>query len=226
MNIEELQLRLHDREMDIELLQHTFGEIGTLLDLDKLYNLVAERARVLIQAETLLIPILDKDRLTYTYRGTAGKNAEEIANESLPLDYGICGWVWRNKRPWWRGVLDELSDAERNLWEKDAGSVILVPLQGNKQFLGGIAGINKKGAADVDKRDLNLLTLFANVVSIAIENAMAVKEIDATHQLMSDYQSRLERMNRQLSDSNRELEFPEVAKKYRNMTAHNGRTPR
>ena len=207
MNIEELQLRLHDREMDIELLQHTFGEIGTLLDLDKLYNLVAERARVLIQAETLLIPILDNDRQTYTYRGTAGKNAEEIANESLPLDYGICGWVWRNKRAWWRGVLDELSDAERNLWEKDAGSVILVPLQGNKQFLGGIAGINKKGAADFDKRDLNLLTLFANVVSIAIENAIAVKEIDATHQLMSDYQSRLERMNRQLSDSNRELEF-------------------
>ena len=207
MNIKELQLRLHDRETDIELLQRTFGEIGTLFDLQKLYGVVAERARELIQAETLLIPILDKNLETYTYRGAAGKNAHEILNESLPLDTGICGWVWRNKRPWWRGVLKELSDVERNLWEKEAGSVILVPLQSNKHFLGGIAGINKQGAKDFDQRDLSLLSLFANVVSISIENAMAVEEIDATRQLMTDYQARLERMNRQLSDSNRELEL-------------------
>lgn len=207
MNIEELQLKLREREADIELLQYTFGEIGSLFDLQQLFSVVAERACELIQAETLLIPILDKNCSTYTYRGAAGKNASEIINESLPLDFGICGWVWRNKRSWWRGVLDELSEAERNLWEKQAGSVILVPLQGPRHFLGGIAGINKLGAADFDERDLNLLILFANVVSVAIENAMVVEEIQETRKLMSDYQSRLERVNRQLSDSNRELEF-------------------
>ena len=207
MNIEELQTRLHEREADIDLLQRTFGEIGNLFDLPKLYSVVAERARELIQAETLLIPILDKNCSTYTYRGAAGNNAGDILNESFPLDTGICGWVCRNKRSWWRGVLDELSDAERNLWEKQASSVILIPLQGTKHFFGGIAGINKQGAKDFDQRDLKLLTLFANVVSVAIENAMAVKEIEATRELMTDYQSRLERMNRQLSDSNRELEF-------------------
>lgn len=207
MNIEELQLKLREREADIDLLQRTFGEIGSLFDLQQLYTLVAERARELIQSETLLIAILDKNCETYTYRGAAGKNATEIAHESLPLDFGICGWVWRNKRSWWRGVLNELSEEERNLWEKEAGSVILVPLQGPKHFLGGIAGINKQGAQDFDQRDLNLLTLFANVVSVAIENAMVMAEIDEARLLTSDYQSRLERVNRQLSDSNRELEF-------------------
>jgi diguanylate cyclase (GGDEF)-like protein len=207
MNINELQTRLREREADITLLQNTFGEIGTLFDLQKLYQVVAERARELIQAETLLIPILDSNCETYTYRGAAGKNATEIVNESLPLDFGICGWVWRNKRSWWRGTLNELTDEERNLWEKEAGSVILVPLQGPTHFLGGIAGINKQGARDFDERDLNLLMLFANVVSIAIENAMVVDEISEARELMTDYQARLERMNRQLSDSNRELEF-------------------
>jgi len=207
MNTEELQLKLREREADIELLQSTFGEIGSLFDLQHLFNVVAERARELIQAETLLIPILDKNCITYTYRGAAGHNASEIVNESLPIDFGICGWVWRNKRSWWRGVLSELSEEERNLWEKEAGSVILVPLQGPKHFLGGIAAINKQGAADFDQRDLNLLTLFANVVSVAIENAMVVEEIEEARQLMTDYQSKLERVNRQLSDSNRELEF-------------------
>ncbi|HEX5636115.1 MAG TPA: sensor domain-containing diguanylate cyclase, partial [Gammaproteobacteria bacterium] len=207
MNNHELHIKLLEREADIELLQSTFGEIGTLFDLQQLLQVVAERARELIQAETLLIPLVDKNCITYTYRGAAGKNAAEIVNESLPINFGICGWVWRNKRCWWHGVLEELSEEERNLWEKEAGSVILVPLQGPKHFLGGIAGINKQGADDFDQRDLNLLTLFANVVSVAIENAMVVEEIEVTRKLMSDYQSRLERANRQLSDSNRELEF-------------------
>ncbi len=127
--------------------------------------------------------------------------------ESLPLDFGICGWVWRHKKPWWRGVLDELSDEERNHWEKEAGSIILIPLQGKRHFLGGIAGFNKRGEGEFDRRDLNMLSMFASIVSIAIENAMAVQKIEEARQLTEDYQMQLQRLNRQLSESNRELEY-------------------
>jgi diguanylate cyclase (GGDEF)-like protein len=203
----ELKQRLAEREADIHLLQRTFNEIGTEFNLETVFRIIAERAREIINAETLLIPILDKHCATYTYRGGAGKNAKEIVGEALPLDFGICGWVWRHKKPWWRGVLKDLTEDERNLWEKEAGSVILVPLQGPKHFLGGIAGINKIGAGDFDERDLALLSLFASVVPIAIENAMVIKEIEDARGLMEDYQLKLERINRQLSESNRELEF-------------------
>lgn len=204
--LSELETNLINREAEIELLQKTFVEIGSELNLKKVFQIVAERAQELIQAETLLIPILDKSCSTYTYRGGAGKNADEIVNESLPIDYGICGWVWRHKRPWWRGMLDELSPEERNLWEKEAGTIILTPLQGRKHFLGGIAGINKIGGGDFDRRDLNLLTLFSSIVAIAIENAMAVEKIEATQKLNDEYHKRLERLNRQLTESSKQLE--------------------
>ena len=90
----------------------------------KRLQLIAERARTLIQAETLLIPILSPDLSEYTYRAGCGKNAEEIVGTTLPRDYGICGWVWENRRPWWRGVLDELDEEEQTRWEHDAGAVI------------------------------------------------------------------------------------------------------
>ncbi len=206
-NVSDLQESLLHREAEINLLQQTFTEIGSELDLDRVFQIVAERARELVRAETLLIPILDENCETYTYRAGAGANTSEIVGASLPLDFGVCGWVWKHKKVWWRGVLDELSEEERNRWEQAAGTLILVPLQGKKHFLGGISAINKIGNHEFTRRDLNLLTMFAGIVSIAIENAMAVKQMEETSKLNEDYRRRLKIINKQLVESNRELEF-------------------
>lgn len=206
-NIIDLNRSLQEKETEIDLLQQTFTEIGSELDLDKVFQIVSDRARELINAETVLIPLLDDNCETYTYRGGAGKNADEIVGESLPLAFGVCGWVWKHKKPWWQGMLDELSDDEKNLWEKEAGNMILVPLQGKRRFLGGIAGLNKTDGGFFDKKDLNLLQLFASIVSVAIENAMAVKSMEVTLKLNEGYRSRLEILNKQLIESSKELEY-------------------
>lgn len=206
-NVVDLNQNLRDREIEIELLQKTFTEIGSELDLDKIFKIVSERARTLVQSETVLIPLLDENCETYTYRGGSGKNSDEIIGESLPLEFGICGWVWKHKRPWWRGVLDELNDDEKNRWEEDAGTVIMVPLQGRRHFLGGISAINKAGGGEFSRRDLKLLQMFAGIVSIAIENAMAVNNMEITRKVNDDYRMRLEILNKQLLESSKELEY-------------------
>ena len=191
LNISDLRENLLHREAEIDLLQQTFTEIGSELDLDKLFQIVAERARELVKAETLLIPVLDESCESYTYQSGAGTNTEEIIGATLPLELGVCGWVWKHKKAWWRGVLGELSEEERNRWEKDAGTLILVPLYGKKHFLGGISAINKSGGQEFSRRDLNLLTMFAGIVSIAIENAMVVSRMEQTNRLDEDYRRRL-----------------------------------
>lgn len=207
LSIGNLQESLLHREAEIDLLQQTFTDIGSELDLVRVFQIVAERARALVKAETLLIPILDENCETYTYRAGSGKNTEEIIDVSLPLNHGVCGWVWKHKKAWWRGILNELDEEERNRWEKDAGTLIMVPLQGKKHFLGGISAINKISKHEFTRRDLNLLTMFAGIVSIAIENAMSVAQMEETSRLNEDYRRRLKIMNKQLLESNRELEF-------------------
>jgi diguanylate cyclase len=206
-NIFDLNESLLHREAEIELLQRTINEIGSELDLEKVFQIVAERARQLIKSETLLIPIIDYESDTYTYRACSGSGADEIVGKTLPLSTGVCGWVLRHKMPWWRGVLEDLSEDERNLWEKEAGTYILVPMQGKRFFLGGLAGINKIGGREFSRRDFNLLTMFASIVAIAIENAMSVKKIEESQKLTEDYRRRLELVNRQLVESSKELEF-------------------
>ena len=197
---------LDERELEIAMLKEISDAVSSQLNLEKVFQLVAERARDLIDAETVLIPLLDEDCQQYTYRAGCGENADEIVGESLPIDFGICGWVWKHRRAWWRGVLDELTDSERNQWEKDAGTVILVPLIGKRHFLGGIAGIDKTGGGEFNKRDLDLLSMFASHVSIAIENAAAYEELEDAVIRAEQYQAELVGVNQKLVDANKELE--------------------
>ena len=193
-----LEGELHDREIEISLLKETAEKLASELDLEKVFQLAVERARKLIMAETVLLPLLNENGTHYTYRAGRGKNAEEIVGETLPLEFGICGWVWRHKRAWWHGALGELEAAERNQWEQEAASVILVPLFGKRQFLGGLAGINKIGGGDFTKRDLDLLTHFSHQVSFAIENAALFEQLNKAKMQAEEYQHELQLLNAEL----------------------------
>lgn len=193
-----LEGQLRDREFEIAMLRETAEAVSGELDLGKVFQVVAEHARKLILAETVLIPVLEGNSGQYTYRAGCGKNADEIVGQSLPLETGVCGWVWRHKKPWWHGVLDELDEEERNRWEKEAGSIILVPLVGKRNFLGGIAGINKIGSKDFTRRDLDLLVLFAHQASHAIENAELFEQLNKSKRESEEYQRELQALNTEL----------------------------
>ena len=204
--LERLRLELGERESEIALLLDTARLIGSELDLDRVFEAIAARARVLIKAETVLVPLLTADHRAYTYRAGAGGNADEIVGQTLPIEVGLCGWVLRHQRPWWLGALDELNAEERNLWEHEAGAVLLVPLVGRHSFLGGLAGINKQGGGNFTRRDLNLLQLFAAQAAIAIENAMAMEKVEQARREAENHQLELHRLNKRLNAANRQLE--------------------
>lgn len=202
----DLEQELRLREFEIELLKETANAVSSQLHLDSVLQLIAERARTLVQAETLLIPILNEDCSAYTYKAGCGKNADEIVGTTLPRDYGICGWVWENRRAWWRGTQNELDKEEQTRWEHEAGAVILVPLLGKNHFLGGIAGLRKLDGGEFTQRDLDLLTMFATQVGIAVENALTYKALATAKAAAESYQAQLEQLNSELARTNIELE--------------------
>lgn len=204
--LERMRQELREREGEIAMLLETGRLIISELDLDKVFQAITESARTLVKAETLLLPLLTADRSAYTYLAGSGANVDEIVGQTLPIDYGLCGWVLRNQKPWWQGALSELNDEERNLWEHEAGSVILVPLVGRRSFLGGIAGINKQGGGNFTERDLNLLQLFAAQAAIAIENAQAMEKAEMARKEAERHQLELQRLNKRLNAVNLQLE--------------------
>lgn len=204
--LRELQSRLEEKQAEIAMLREISEVIGSEYKLQKVFDLVAARARDLLHAETVTIPVLSADQKTYCYRAATGVNAEDLKFAELPIEIGICGWVLRHRKAWWQGALDQLDEDDRNRWEKNAGNLLLVPLVGKRQFLGGIACINKIGEKNFSARDFDLLSMFASQVSIAIENAMFFEELNAARQNADAYREKLVEVNRKLSLSNEELQ--------------------
>ncbi len=204
--LRQLEQQLQQKEAEIYLLKEINRVISSEYKLETVFELVANHARELINAKTVTIPILSTDQASYTYQAAAGENADELTGASLPIEVGICGWVLRHRKAWWRGVLDDLNQAERNQWEAEAGSIVLVPLIGKRRFLGGIAGITKANGNEFTRQDFDILTTFAGQVSIAIENAMFFEELDTAKRSAEAFRLKLEFTNRKLSRTNEELQ--------------------
>jgi PAS domain S-box-containing protein len=156
------------------------------LDLGKVLALVAEKAREIVEAELVLIPMLTMERDRYVYMEAAGDFADQILGQSFPVHVGMCGWVLQHERSLLFGDANQFAMDEKTVWEEGQQSAVLVPLFGRHKIIGGLSALGKRGGGSFTQHDLDLLTIFANQVSSAIENAILfqnlAKEIDERKQ--------------------------------------------
>lgn len=148
------------------------------LNLEAVLQLVADKAREFVQADMVLVPMLDEKRERYTYLAASGADAESVRGTSFPVHVGMCGWVLRNERTLLFGESSPLPMDETTTWERGQPSALLVPLFGRKKIIGGLSALGKSGGGSFSQHDLDVMTMFASQVSTAIENAMLFRLIE------------------------------------------------
>jgi PAS domain S-box-containing protein len=141
------------------------------LDLAEVFNQVANNAREIVNAEMVLLPMLNESRDQYTYVAASGAEADVVRGTTLSANVGMCGWVLKHQRSLLFGETSTHWMDEMTTWEEGQQSAVLVPLLGRKGIIGGLSAIGKQGGGCFTQHDLDLLTMFANQVSVAIENA-------------------------------------------------------
>jgi PAS domain S-box-containing protein len=152
--------------------------ISSLMDLNEILQIVAGKARQLIGAQKLIIPIVDKDRLIYTYMAASGVNAELVLGQSFPINIGMCGWSISNRRSLFFGAGSRELMGQTIVWTQGMESVLLVPLLSHGNIIGGLSGLGKEGGGSFTAEDQSLLELFSWHISIAIENAIVFKQLN------------------------------------------------
>jgi two-component system cell cycle sensor histidine kinase/response regulator CckA len=147
------------------------------LNLAKVYDLVASSAREIVNAELVIVPMLNEARDRYTYVAACGSDAGNVVGTTFTSNIGMCGWVLLHGRSLLFGETNTYWMDKQTQWEEGQQSAMLAPLMGRKGIIGGLSALGKQGGGCFTQHDLELLTMFANQVSIAIENAQLFQEI-------------------------------------------------
>ena len=130
---------------ELTLLLSLGEQLVAELDLDNVLALVAETACRVVQAETLVVPMIDPDQQTFTYRAASGEYAAMIRGRTFPIHEGACGWVIQHQRPLLFGEVGSFDLDASARWEPGMASTLLVPLICRGTITGGLSAMGKRG---------------------------------------------------------------------------------
>jgi signal transduction histidine kinase len=163
---------------------HTIAEISALinssLDIRDVLNNSLAAVEQFIEVETSSIFELDTTCGELFFRCARGREAEKIRDLRLKLGEGIAGYVAQTERP----VIS--ADAPRDprflrsfddLTGFTTRSILCVPLKAKNRLIGVLELLNKRDGTDFDEEDLYIVSILANQIGIALENARLYKKL-------------------------------------------------
>ncbi|MBZ0103205.1 MAG: sensor domain-containing diguanylate cyclase [Thermoanaerobaculia bacterium] len=117
----------------------------------------------------------DRERNTLTFLAAFGDSAAAIIGRTIPSDSGIAGHVYQTGHAYFTSdpVNDRLFNAELDRETAyRTQSLIGIPIRIGLEVCGVLELLNRRGGVDYDTRDRDLLEIFADYISIAIQNVL------------------------------------------------------
>ncbi|MGH2555067.1 MAG: GAF domain-containing protein, partial [Actinomycetota bacterium] len=174
--------RLYEESQQRERRLEAVREIATSIlegpDPESVLELVARRARELVQADLATIATPAPDGVSLILAVAEGENAEKLRGIVFPIDGSVSGEVIRSGKP---VVLADAS-ADDRVYQPvvrvgGMGPTMLVPLAAGDRPLGTLAVANRSGGRAFDEAALELVETFAGQASVAIEYGRAQSEL-------------------------------------------------
>ncbi len=171
---------LHDeltqRMRELELVQNLGSALVGELNLERVRELVVEKAIQLTGAETSALCIPNENENTRVYVAVYGLDAETLKGKTLSLSEGLHGIVYATGKP----ILsaDLIEDERASIFGRESmnRSVAIAPLKSHLDFIGWLSIWSRSQVARFNENHLRILSIFANQAAIALENARLFEE--------------------------------------------------
>jgi diguanylate cyclase (GGDEF)-like protein len=141
----------------------------------RLVDTILARAAALLHTVHGYLYLVDPDGTHLVVRAGIGL-FEGFAGYRLPLDRGVAGMVYRTRRPFVVDDYGAFADRAPELEALPIGSVIGVPLMIGGRVIGVIGLASGSGDRIFREQDIDAMSRFAQLASIALENARLQEE--------------------------------------------------
>jgi len=178
---EELVILSKEREklaIELTALKLIISEINSGSDLDKILNLITEKAVQIVEAEKGSLMLFDFQSEELYIKSSVGLSKKTISAVRMKPGEGIAGRVFKEGKPLLieEGTKDPSFKKFDNIKE-GLKSIISVPLKIKNRTIGVVNADNRRKGDIFTNDDLQLLSTFANEAAVAIENVRLHQEI-------------------------------------------------
>jgi GAF domain-containing protein len=148
------------------------GVVGSEEAFRGLLGAIVEVARSIFGARASSILLFDEETDELVFEAVVGEGEEELLGMRFPAGKGIAGWVLATRTPL---VIEDVREDPRFATDvaEDTGYVpsglMAAPLLHDEQSLGVLEVLDRPGQSLFSLQEMELLGLFANQASIAVD---------------------------------------------------------
>ena len=151
------------------------------LDIGKLLSAISETIRHVVPCDLATLGLYDPETNQIRVQQLDASDGNDLVTGELlvPLEGSVTGRVFMSREPLIVSSLDAEhypSEATAHFVRAGIKSLCCVPIIGRDGILGTLAVASKRGAA-FNQKDLRMLTQFGNHVGVALDNALALRQI-------------------------------------------------
>lgn len=142
------------------------------VDIRRLYNLILEIVERETAADRVSVMLLDETERALSIEAALGLSEDVMGSARAEIGQGIAGWVVQQGQPL---LLNDGADLDPGLCEwmqrEEVVSAVCVPLRVKGRVIGVLNASKMTPQSRFDRHDLELISVLASQVAIAIENS-------------------------------------------------------
>ncbi len=164
---------------DVKEIFSTGAALAGTLRLDQLLRVLMDTAADLTGAEAGSVLLLDKSTGYLIFAVATGEGGAKLSDIRLKPGDGIAGWVAKTGKA---TLVNDVASDDRHASEIDrksgfkTTSLVAVPMFHDNEVIGVLEAVNKKRGR-FEQKDLTELSAFAQMASVAINNARKFEKL-------------------------------------------------
>ncbi len=182
-----LNARLYDESQRQARVMTALAEnaltLNASLHLDQVLQRILDQTGHALQAQVVLLALVDEIRQELTYRAATGEIASKVIGFRQPIGQGVAGRVAREGR----GVVVTSinQDGIDQLPGLKVHALVCAPVHAHGKIIGVLEVVNPPEAG-LDQEALFVLSGIGSLAGVAIDNAQLYERLEATHRRYRD----------------------------------------